>query len=85
MAVASSSPLLLNSSLLPSSSSHLQNRALHLSQSCSRFGLRTKTRTRPIHVSNTIADADVRNEDIVIVGAGIAGLATAVSLQRSDY
>lgn len=28
------------------------------------------------------AEAGVRKEDIVIVGAGIAGLATAVALQR---
>lgn len=30
----------------------------------------------------TVADRGVRKEDIVIVGAGIAGLATAVALQR---
>ncbi|KAJ0105725.1 hypothetical protein Patl1_18394 [Pistacia atlantica] len=82
MAVASSSPPFLNFSLLPSSSSHLHNRALHFSQSYSWFNFRTRTRTKPIHVSSTKAEGDVRKEDIVIVGAGIAGLATAVSLQR---
>lgn len=33
----------------------------------------------------TVDDRGVRKEDIVIVGAGIAGLATAVALQRLYY
>lgn len=33
----------------------------------------------------TVDDHGVRKEDIVIVGAGIAGLATAVALQRLYY
>lgn len=42
----------------------------------------TRIRVRPISLSIINAQADDRKEDIVIVGAGIAGLATAVSLQR---
>ncbi|KAL3497566.1 hypothetical protein ACH5RR_040298 [Cinchona calisaya] len=39
-------------------------------------------RKKPICLSIVKAQVDVKKEDIVIVGAGIAGLATAVSLQR---
>lgn len=45
---------------------------------------RAKPRTKPICASVMKAEAGVQKEDIVIVGAGIAGLATAVSLRRSD-
>ncbi|XP_027081551.1 monooxygenase 2 isoform X1 [Coffea eugenioides] len=38
-----------------------------------------KSRTSPFSIK---AQADAKKEDIVIIGAGIAGLATAVSLQR---
>lgn len=37
---------------------------------------------RPMSVSTVNTKADDRKEAIVIVGAGIAGLASAVSLQR---
>ncbi|KAF3627087.1 putative phospholipase A1-Ibeta2, chloroplastic-like [Capsicum annuum] len=42
----------------------------------------TRVRARPFSLSIVNGQADDRKEDIVIVGAGIAGLATAVSLQR---
>ncbi|XP_009608102.1 monooxygenase 2-like [Nicotiana tomentosiformis] len=42
----------------------------------------TRVRVRPVSLSVINARADDRKEDIVIIGAGIAGLATAVSLQR---
>ncbi|PIN04870.1 Kynurenine 3-monooxygenase [Handroanthus impetiginosus] len=44
--------------------------------------VRTRLRSRPPCVSMANAKSFVRKEDIVIVGAGIAGLATAVALQR---
>ncbi|KAL0395211.1 UNVERIFIED_CONTAM: hypothetical protein Slati_4487300 [Sesamum latifolium] len=44
--------------------------------------LPTKLRLQPICASMANARPDVRKEDIVIVGAGIAGLTTAVALQR---
>ncbi|KAL5750842.1 hypothetical protein ACOSP7_025445 [Xanthoceras sorbifolium] len=72
MATASLSPLFLNSSLFPPSA--------HKLQSCSFSDYRT--RTKPICLSITKAEVGVRKEDIIIVGAGIAGLATAVSLHR---
>ncbi|KAK8578950.1 hypothetical protein V6N12_069291 [Hibiscus sabdariffa] len=43
---------------------------------------RAQPRTKTIRTVIIKASADVRKEDIVIVGAGIAGLATAVSLHR---
>ncbi|KAL3834982.1 hypothetical protein ACJIZ3_009718 [Penstemon smallii] len=43
-----------------------------------RFSIRAK----PICLSMSNVQSDVRKEDVVIIGAGIAGLATAVSLQR---
>lgn len=42
-----------------------------------RYGIRFRGRARRVR-----AQSGVREEDIVIVGAGIAGLATAVSLHR---
>ncbi|XVE57582.1 hypothetical protein DITRI_Ditri04bG0101600 [Diplodiscus trichospermus] len=47
-----------------------------------RSWFRAQPRTKPIRVSIIKAEAGVKKEDIVIVGAGIAGLATAVSLRR---
>ncbi|GAB4858049.1 hypothetical protein Ancab_015951 [Ancistrocladus abbreviatus] len=41
-----------------------------------------RNRTKPISLSLSDAHTTVQKEDIVIVGAGIAGLATAVCLQR---
>lgn len=46
------------------------------------YGVKTRIRARPISLSIVNAQSDVKKEDIVIIGAGIAGLATAVSLQR---
>lgn len=79
-------PLCLNSSFIPSPLHYLQTRSLHRPQSSSWFCFQTRTRSRskPICLSIIKAQADVKKEDIVIVGAGIAGLATAVSLHRSD-
>lgn len=75
--------LLLNSPLSPPSSfsqslHHLQAKTFPQSQSYSGVG----TRTKPISASMVEAQPPVRKEDIIIVGAGIAGLATAVSLHR---
>ncbi|KAL2489702.1 FAD/NAD(P)-binding oxidoreductase family protein [Forsythia ovata] len=58
---------------LPSSTS------LHLSRN---YEAKTRIRARPISLSIVNAQSDVKKEEIVIIGAGIAGLATAVSLQR---
>ncbi|KAM7274205.1 hypothetical protein ACFE04_028869 [Oxalis oulophora] len=70
----SSSPSILHRSFV-SSSPYLQSiRAF----SCCSFRVR-KVRLRPIFAS---AEGDLRKEDVVIVGAGIAGLATALSLHR---
>ncbi|KAK0588048.1 hypothetical protein LWI29_033472 [Acer saccharum] len=71
---ASLSPLFLNSSLLPPST--------HKLHSSSWSDNRTRTKPICVCVSITKAEVGVRKEDIVIVGAGIAGLATAVSLHR---
>ncbi|CAI9775583.1 unnamed protein product [Fraxinus pennsylvanica] len=46
------------------------------------YETKTRARARPICLSIVNAQSDVKKEDIVIIGAGIAGLATAVSLQR---
>ncbi|XP_059641037.1 monooxygenase 2 isoform X1 [Cornus florida] len=78
MASTSSTLLLLNSPLSPTSSLQLQTRTI--SQTQSWFPIRT--RSRLICLSTTNPQSDVRKEDIVVVGAGIAGLATAVSLHR---
>lgn len=43
---------------------------------------RTSFRASPICLSMANSRPELRKEDVVIVGAGIAGLATAVSLQR---
>ncbi|KAL2472104.1 FAD/NAD(P)-binding oxidoreductase family protein [Abeliophyllum distichum] len=58
---------------LPSSTS------LHRSRN---YEAKTRIRARPISLSIVNAQSDVKKEEIVIIGAGIAGLATAVSLQR---
>ena len=47
-----------------------------------RSWFRAQPRTKPNRTSIIKAEAGVQKEDIVIVGAGIAGLATAVSLHR---
>ncbi|XWS62044.1 hypothetical protein CRYUN_Cryun07bG0177200 [Craigia yunnanensis] len=47
-----------------------------------RSWFRDQPRTKPNRASIIKAEAGVQKEDIVIVGAGIAGLATAVSLRR---
>ncbi|TMW97368.1 hypothetical protein EJD97_005695 [Solanum chilense] len=73
MALSSSTLLLVKSHL---SLSSFSNPSLYF-----RRG-ETRLRVRPISLSIINARADERKEDIVIVGAGIAGLATAVSLQR---
>eukprot|EP00261_Vitis_vinifera_P001889 XP_002265622.4 PREDICTED: uncharacterized protein LOC100253528 [Vitis vinifera] len=83
MAKSFTSLLLLNSPLSPPSSfsqslHHLQAKTFPQSQSYSGVG----TRTKPISASMVEAQPPVRKEDIIIVGAGIAGLATAVSLHR---
>ncbi|XP_018500174.2 monooxygenase 2 isoform X1 [Pyrus x bretschneideri] len=44
--------------------------------------IRTRTRTKPNSRSIIKAQSGARSENIVIVGAGIAGLATALSLHR---
>ena len=45
-------------------------------------GIRTtRRRTKPNNIKAQVDD-DVRKEDVVVVGAGIAGLATALSLHR---
>ncbi|XP_019070140.1 monooxygenase 2 isoform X1 [Solanum lycopersicum] len=73
MALSSSTLLLVKSHI---SLSSFSNPSLYF-----RRG-ETRLRVRPISLSIINARADERKEDIVIVGAGIAGLATAVSLQR---
>lgn len=82
MAKSFASLLFLNSPLSPSSFSqslhHLQAKTFPQSQSVFGVG----TRTKPISASMVEAQPPVRKEDIIIVGAGIAGLATAVSLHR---
>nr|AUD40387.1 zeaxanthin epoxidase 2 [Camellia sinensis] len=84
--MATTSLLLVNSPLSASSSpSPLVLRTIRSSQTQYSTRFQPRTRTTPIHLSiaGAQADDDVRRkEDIVIVGAGIAGLATAVSLHR---
>lgn len=46
--------------------------------------LRNRVRSRSICVAMANSSSDVRKEDTIIVGAGIAGLATAVALQRFE-
>ncbi|GLU05526.1 hypothetical protein SLE2022_226230 [Rubroshorea leprosula] len=79
MAIATSSLLYLNS---PISRPLNNSRSREFLRSPSGFRVRTRTRTKPSSVSITRAQAGMQKEDIVIVGAGIAGLATAVSLHR---
>ncbi|XP_043718014.1 monooxygenase 3-like [Telopea speciosissima] len=66
MAITISTPLLLDSPGSP----------------CSSPPLHFQVRTRPINFSLVEARPNVRKEDIVIVGAEIAGLATALSLHK---
>ncbi|KAK6787064.1 hypothetical protein RDI58_015589 [Solanum bulbocastanum] len=85
MALSSSTLLLVKSHI---SLSSFSNPSLYFSKRTSSKpqlgGLPGETRIRVRRISLSIinARADDRKEDIVIVGAGIAGLATAVSLQR---
>ncbi|PPR80626.1 hypothetical protein GOBAR_AA40085 [Gossypium barbadense] len=57
------------------------SKGIRFSQKPSWFRAQPRTKLNPS--VNIKASAGVRKEDIVIVGAGIAGLATAVSLRRS--
>ncbi|KAF3448264.1 hypothetical protein FNV43_RR08977 [Rhamnella rubrinervis] len=52
---------------------------IHSQKHQSWFQARPRTKNTPIFIK---AQSGVKNEDVVIVGAGIAGLATAVSLHR---
>lgn len=45
---------------------------------------RGRKMTKGARLSTVRAEADVLNEEIVVVGAGIAGLATSLSLNRFD-
>ncbi|XP_043715552.1 monooxygenase 2-like isoform X2 [Telopea speciosissima] len=66
MAITISTALLLHSPVSP----------------CSFPPLHFRARTRPICFSLVEVRPNVQKEDIVVVGAGIAGLATALSLHR---
>lgn len=85
MALSSSTLLLVKSHISLSSSS---DPSLYFRKRTSSIPIQrglpgeTGIRVGPISSSIVNAQADDRKEDIVIVGAGIAGLATAVSLQR---
>uniref|UniRef100_A0A6N2KJA2 FAD-binding domain-containing protein n=1 Tax=Salix viminalis TaxID=40686 RepID=A0A6N2KJA2_SALVM len=85
MAIASPSLLSLNSHLSSASSMHRSRhsaRTISRRQSCHLVRARNnKINSLSVIEAKTTTD-DVSEEDIVIVGAGIAGLATAVSLQR---
>ncbi|XP_038680315.1 monooxygenase 2-like isoform X2 [Tripterygium wilfordii] len=79
MAIASSSLLLhVEQPRWPPALHHLRSRAFSKEHSFSAV----QNRTRNVRVSLSRAEADISEEEIVIVGAGIAGLATAVSLHR---
>ncbi|XVF13459.1 hypothetical protein REPUB_Repub08aG0209500 [Reevesia pubescens] len=78
MEIATSSFLRLNSPMSRPSLYNSQGRVF-LVKPC---WLRIQPRTKPICVSSIKAETGVQKENIVIVGAGIAGLATAVSLSR---
>ncbi|KAG5228806.1 hypothetical protein OIU76_018223 [Salix suchowensis] len=85
MAIASPTLLSLNSQLSSASSMHRSPhsaRTISRRQSCHLVRARNnKINSLSVIEAKTTTD-DVSEEDIVIVGAGIAGLATAVSLQR---
>ncbi|CAK9309405.1 unnamed protein product [Citrullus colocynthis] len=75
MAMASSpSSVFLKSPISPSPALYFHGREFPKSHPWIRGGPRTKNVVR--------AQSEVRREDIVIVGGGIAGLATALSLHR---
>lgn len=79
MAMASSSSsVFLKSPLSPSPALHFHGGDFPKSQPWIRARPRTKFYCRNVER----AQSDVRREDIVIVGGGIAGLATALSLHR---
>ncbi|KAF8380593.1 hypothetical protein HHK36_028081 [Tetracentron sinense] len=79
MARPSSALLLLHSSCSSSTPLH-HHQTRRSPHGQSSFPIRT--RTNPVRLSIVEAQADVRKEDVIVVGAGIAGLATAVSLHR---
>ncbi|XVF10903.1 hypothetical protein REPUB_Repub07fG0223400 [Reevesia pubescens] len=78
MAITTSSLLRLNSPMSRPSLYNSQSRVFRVR----RCWFRVQPRTKPFYASIIKAEAGVQKEDIVIVGAGIAGLATAVSLRR---
>ncbi|XP_071722282.1 monooxygenase 2-like [Rutidosis leptorrhynchoides] len=57
---------------------NLQTRAINYSS----FRVRIRSTTKPISASISKSESEIVKEDIVIVGAGIAGLATSLSLHR---
>lgn len=61
---------------------HSKTRNRELFETKSWFPARPKS--KPTSLSIITAHSSAQNDDIVIVGAGIAGLATAVSLHRLD-
>ncbi|KAJ4822342.1 hypothetical protein Tsubulata_029762 [Turnera subulata] len=87
MAPQSSSLLSFNhyhistASLLHPSLNHVRARGPLPQQRHSWLVVRTRSKTSCGAITKAVK-ADVGKEDVVIVGAGIAGLATAVSLQR---
>ncbi|KAF9689763.1 hypothetical protein SADUNF_Sadunf01G0126000 [Salix dunnii] len=85
MATAPASLLSLNSQLSSASSSYRSphsSRTISRRQSCHLVRARNNKISSLSVIEAKTSTADVSEEDIVIVGAGIAGLATAVSLQR---
>lgn len=75
---SSSSSVLLQSPISPSPALHFHDGEFPKSQSWIRARPRTK-----FHCKTVVrAQSEVRKEDIVIIGGGIAGLATALSLHR---
>ncbi|XP_021298941.1 uncharacterized protein LOC110427700 isoform X2 [Herrania umbratica] len=78
MAIATCSPLRLNSPMPRPSLYNSQGGVFFQSHAW----FRAQPRTKPVCASAIKAEAGAQKEDIVIVGAGIAGLATAVSLRR---
>ncbi|CAK7356294.1 unnamed protein product [Dovyalis caffra] len=84
MAIASSSLLSLNSHISSASYLHRsphRTRKFLRRQSWLLFRARNHA-TNSVSVFKAKVTDDVGEEDVVVVGAGIAGLATAVSLQR---
>lgn len=79
MAMASSSSyVFLKSPLSPSPALHFHGGEFPKSQPW----IRARPRTRFDRKTAARAQSEVRREEIVIVGGGIAGLATALALHR---